>query len=160
MATARTQPPSDAAASEGACCLLMTRLGRLSGVRLAATLAALDMHPHDFAVLKGLEAGGAMPQGRLGQALRVHPSNLVAVIDGLEALGLVVRRRDPADRRRYLVELTAKGARRLAQAERATEQVERELLAPLDGEERRRLHAYLARLAAHACGAGPPRGAC
>jgi DNA-binding MarR family transcriptional regulator len=157
MASARPPAPTDAVASEGGCCLLMTRLGRASGVQLAATLAALGMHPHEFAVLKGLDAAGALAQGRLAEALRVHPSNLVAVIDGLEAQGLVLRRRDPGDRRRYLVELTPKGRRRLDRAEGAAQQVEEDLLAPLNEAERSHLRSYLTRLAAHAC--APARGA-
>jgi DNA-binding MarR family transcriptional regulator len=148
------------AGAESDCCLLMTRLGRASAVRLAASLAALEMHPHEFAVLKGLQEAGPMPQGRLGEALRVHPSNLVAVVDALEADGCVIRRRDPVDRRRYLLELTPSGRRRLEAAESATAQVESDLLAPLAEDERRRLRAYLKRVAAHACAPRAAKGGC
>jgi DNA-binding MarR family transcriptional regulator len=93
-----------------------------------------------------------MSQGRLGATVRVHASNLVALIDGLEADGFVLRRRDSADRRRYLVELTPGGRRRLERARHAAEDAEDELLAPLNEAERERLHDYLTRIAAHACG--------
>ncbi len=147
-------PASVAAAETGssACGLLILRLGRAAGMRLGSALAALEMRPHEFGVLSGLAETGPMSQGRLGERMRVHPSNLVALIDGLEADGLVVRRRDPADRRRYMIELTAAGRRRLERARQAAEETEDELLAPLSEAERRRLHSYLTRVAAHACG--------
>jgi len=147
-----TAPEAAPGAGESACGLLILRLGRAAGVRLGAALAALEMRPHEFGVLSGLAETGPMSQGRLGERMRVHPSNLVALIDGLEADGLVVRRRDPADRRRYMIELTAAGARRLERARHAAEETEDELLAPLSEAERRHLHSYLTRVAAHACG--------
>jgi MarR family transcriptional regulator, lower aerobic nicotinate degradation pathway regulator len=155
-ATAADAAPKDAGAEafseDKACGLLILRLGRAAGVRLAAALSALGMRPHEFAVLNGLDEAGPTSQGTLGAAMRVHPSNLVALIDGLEADGLVVRRRDPGDRRRYLIDLTAAGRRRLGQARRAAAQAEEDLLAPLTAAERARLHSLLKRVAAHACG--------
>ncbi len=156
--TSRSAQSLDRDPDSGSCHLLILRLGRTSAVRLGAALAELGMHPQEFAVLHALSEAGPLSQGRLGETLRVHPSNLVAVIDGLEAEELVVRRRDPVDRRRYLVELTAPGRRRLEQARHAAEQVEEDLLAPLGEDERRRLHSYLNRVAAHACGAGRGKG--
>ena len=148
----------DPDADSGTCHLLILRLGRASAVRLGAALGELGMHPHEFAVLHALWEAGPISQGRLAETLRVHPSNLVAVIDGLEADELVVRRRDPLDRRRYLVELTARGRRRLEQARHAAKQVEEDLLAPLGEAERRKLHSYLTRVAAHACAGGRGKG--
>jgi DNA-binding MarR family transcriptional regulator len=144
----------------GGCGLLILRLGRASAVRLGAALSALEMRPHEFAVLNGLAESGPLSQGRLGETLRVHPSNLVALIDGLEADGLVVRGRDPGDRRRHLLELTPAGRRRLAVARRAAEDAEHELLEPLSETERRQLRDYLGRLTAHACRRGGNAGPC
>jgi DNA-binding MarR family transcriptional regulator len=156
--TSRPAPSLDRDPDSGACHLLILRLGRASAVRLGAALGELAMHPHEFAVLHALSEAGPISQGRLGETLRVHASNLVAVIDGLEADELVLRRRDPVDRRRYLVELTARGRRRLEQARHAAEQAEADLLAPLDEAERLSLHWYLTRIAAHACAVGRGKG--
>jgi MarR family transcriptional regulator, organic hydroperoxide resistance regulator len=49
--------------------------------------------------------------GRLAALLHLHPSTLTGVRKRLEAQGLLRRRSDPADRRRCLLELTAKGRR-------------------------------------------------
>src|SRR5262249_23693531 len=53
----------------------------------------------------------ALPAGRLGALLHLHPSTLTGVLARLEAQGLLRRKRDPGDGRRWLLVLTAKGAR-------------------------------------------------
>jgi DNA-binding MarR family transcriptional regulator len=130
----------------------------MSGFRLGEALAALEMRTHEFAVLHHLQQAGPLSQQELGAALRINPSNLVGMLDSLEAEGLVVRPRDPADRRRHLVELTQAGRRRLAEAKRAVEAAEQDLLAPLSSAERERFHRTLERLASHGCGHGASRG--
>ena len=49
--------------------------------------------------------------GELAEFLHVHPSTLTGVLKRLEQRGLVKRRADPADARRALLELSAKGRR-------------------------------------------------
>src|SRR5512143_986417 len=49
--------------------------------------------------------------GEVSTLLHVHPSTLTGVLKRLEQRGLVVRRPDPSDGRRALLELTAKGRR-------------------------------------------------
>ena len=140
------------AGEEAACGLLILRLARASGRRLAASLDSLGMTGQEFAALHLLLDSGPLAQQQLSEGLRIHPSNLVGLIDALEGEGLVARSRDPADRRRYFVGLTPAGHRRLAQAQKAAIETERELLAPLDEGERSELLSYLRRLAAHSCG--------
>src|SRR4051794_12522822 len=55
-----------------------------------------------------------MSMGELAAALGIDPANATAVVDDLEALGLVRRRPHPTDRRAKVVEATRKG-RELAQ---------------------------------------------
>jgi DNA-binding MarR family transcriptional regulator len=49
--------------------------------------------------------------GEVSGLMHVHPSTLTGVLKRLQRRGLVVRRADPADGRRALLELTAKGRR-------------------------------------------------
>lgn len=49
---------------------------------------------------------GPMSAGRLAEAINLSPAAMTALIDRLERKGYVRRVRDPADRRRVLVELT------------------------------------------------------
>ena len=84
-------------------------------------------------------------------------NNLVLLLNSLEGAGHVRRRRDPDDRRRHLVELTAAGRRALERAERAQESIEDEVLSALSAEERATLHALLSRALAatnHPAGTG------
>jgi len=140
--------------------VLIFRLARVSGYRLGKALAALEMRTHEFAVLHHLHQAGPLSQHELGSELRINPSNLVGVLDALEADGLIVRPRDPADRRRHLVELTPVGQRRLVHAKHAVEAAEQDLLAPLSKSEREQFQRTLERLASHACGGGARRGRC
>jgi DNA-binding MarR family transcriptional regulator len=138
--------------------VLILRLARATGYRLAEALAALDMRNHEFAVLHHLQQAGPLSQQDLGSALRINPSNLVGLLDALEGDGLVVRPRDPADRRRHLVGLTTVGKRRLAEAKRAVAVAEQDLLAPLTEGERVQLKGVLERLARHTCAVTGGRG--
>jgi len=131
--------------------LLLARLARTAGYRVGEALAAMQMRTHEFPVLNHLAETGPVSQQELGEALRINPSNLVGLLDSLEADGLLVRTRDRADRRRHLVELTAAGRRRLARAWDAAAATERELLAPLSATEREQLHVSLQRLVGHSC---------
>jgi DNA-binding MarR family transcriptional regulator len=147
---AMTSAPT--ASAEAACGLLLMRLARASGRRIAASLECLDMSGHEFAALHLLHDSGPLSQQQLAQGLRIHPSNLVGLLDSLEADGLVARTRDPVDRRRHIVGVTKAGLRRLASAQRAAIDAERELLEPLSSAERQELLSYLRRMAANSCG--------
>jgi DNA-binding MarR family transcriptional regulator len=134
--------------------MLIFRLARVTGYRLTRALAALEMRTSEFAVLHHLHQAGPLSQQDLGGALRINPSNLVGLLDDLEADGLIVRPRDPRDRRRHLVGLTPVGHKRLAQAKLAVEQAEQDLLSPLSPADQRELHGFLERLAGHSCTPG------
>lgn len=138
--------------------LLIHRLARAAGWRLARALEEHGMRPPEFVALHHLAEAGPVSQQELGEAIRINPSNLVGLLDALERDGQLVRDRDPDDRRRHLVDLTAAGRRRLAEARRAAADAEEELLAPLAPRERARFRAYLERLTTHACGCSPMRG--
>jgi DNA-binding MarR family transcriptional regulator len=137
--------------------MLIFRLARVTGYRLTRALAALEMRTSEFAVLHHLHLAGPLSQQELGGALRINPSNLVGLLDDLEAERLIVRPRDPRDRRRHLVGLTPAGHKRLAQGKRAVEQAEQDLLSPLNPDEQQELHGFLERLAGHSC---TPRNRC
>jgi DNA-binding MarR family transcriptional regulator len=49
--------------------------------------------------------------GRLAALLHLHPSTLTGILVRLDQQGLIARRRDPRDRRRSLLALTARGRR-------------------------------------------------
>jgi len=152
MSSAPTATADPTVGEQSACGLLFVRLAHVSRARLTEALEGMGLRPADFAVLHNLAEAGGATQLQLARALRIHPSNLVAMLDGLEARGLLVRARDPADRRRHVVALTKAGAKRLVAAQAAAEDAERQLLEPLEPAERVELEGLLRRLAAHSCG--------
>jgi DNA-binding MarR family transcriptional regulator len=68
--------------------------------------------------------------------MHVDAGNLIAILDALEADGLLRRDRDDADRRQRLVRLTTRGRRLLGRALRATDAVETEIFGVLSRPER------------------------
>jgi DNA-binding MarR family transcriptional regulator len=127
---------------------LLTQLGTRMHDRLAERLRPLGLHPRHYGMLGHLAAAEGSSQQALADALGVHRSAMVALVDDLEQRGLAERRRDPADRRAYTLHLTAEGRARLAELHAIAEDEEEVLLAPLDPEERRELVARLQGIAA------------
>src|ERR1700744_3995681 len=82
---------------------------------------------------------GSVGQKYFSTVLCLDANNVVLLLNELEAEGLVVRKRDPEDRRRHVVELTDVGLAVLRDAERRMFGVEDELLAALDEEQRAQL---------------------
>ncbi len=107
---------------------LLALLGEAVLPRLSAAHAALELTPRRFQLLLLLHDKGAMSQSDVHQAMGIDPSALVQLLDPLEAMGLIARRREAADRRRHVVSLTAAGERRLVEALEAQHELEEELL--------------------------------
>jgi DNA-binding MarR family transcriptional regulator len=87
----------------------------------------------------------ACPQQDLADAFCMDANNVVLLLNELEDLGYVTRLRDPHDRRRHVVELTATGRTALARTERAQTAIENEVLQALDPSERETLRRLLSR---------------
>src|SRR4051794_36103465 len=87
--------------------LLRTAFVRAAG--LVPQTFPKGSHPRDASVLSTLEAVGPCSQQQLVEALHVNRSMMVKLIYGLEARGLVERRRNPADRRSHALYPTAAG---------------------------------------------------
>ncbi|GAA3907207.1 MarR family winged helix-turn-helix transcriptional regulator [Streptomyces gulbargensis] len=134
---------------------LLSYRGELTAARIRSALAVAGLHPRNAMTLMRL-APGAMSQRELAAALEVDPSQLVAILNDLEGAGLCERRRDPADRRRHIVEITDAGAAALDQVDAAVSEAERELFADLTHEERDVLRRLLDRVVVrhgdHDCG--------
>ncbi|MEA2399854.1 MAG: MarR family transcriptional regulator, lower aerobic nicotinate degradation pathway regulator [Thermoleophilaceae bacterium] len=127
--------------------LLLARLGYESTARFRRSLRPLNLGAQEFIVLKQLQAIGSCSQGELADALGIDYSNLAGVTGQLYGRGLIERDRDPADKRRYVVELTAEGQQLLADADNAIAADEQEMLNALDEAERAQLWDLLRRMA-------------
>jgi DNA-binding MarR family transcriptional regulator len=123
--------------------LLLALLGQEAMRRLRDAHTAHNLKPRQFQILGLLHDHGGLAQRELVGTIGVDPSILVGLLNPLEADGLVARERDPADRRRHLVTLTAAGERQLASASRAQQETEDALFASLDDDQREHLRALL-----------------
>ena len=127
---------------------LLARVGRTQSVRFAERVQSIGLRPKHFAVLNAISLADGASQQEIGGRMGLDPSGLVGAIDELEKMGLVARRRDPADRRRYAVGLTDEGTATLGRARRVVTESARELLGALDDAEVDTLVDLLGRVAA------------
>ncbi len=125
---------------------LLSKVGHLARRRLAERLTEYGLKLWHVAALASLADLGPDSQRALGERLGIDPSDLVGVVDDLEFAGRVVRRRDPADRRRYVVTITPAGRDILAEVGRVASETEAEVLAPLTDHQRAQLHDLLHRV--------------
>ncbi|WP_240796316.1 MarR family transcriptional regulator [Streptomyces sp. RFCAC02] len=116
--------------------------------RFAAALAPMDLKPKHAGLLTVLQRGGTASQLDVARTMGVAPSLVVSLADHLQALGAVRRTRDPADRRRQVLELTDRGRELLAGCLDAARAVDDGLTASLTPGELSALAGGLAVLAA------------
>ncbi|WP_110339000.1 MarR family winged helix-turn-helix transcriptional regulator [Prauserella flavalba] len=100
-----------------------------------------------YTVLTSLAERPATSQLVLAKAIGYDKTRLIALLDELEHDGLIVRERDPADRRAQTVRLTPAGEARHAAAKADIRKMENELLAGLPRDEQRTLRTLLTKLA-------------
>ena len=128
---------------------LLKRLGWALKERSMAAFESTGLNPAHYAVLVLLDERPPEAQGGIADALGYDRSHLVGLLDELEEQGLVVRKRDPQDRRRHLVTLTPDGKKVLGRLRTIARKLDGDFLAPLDDEERATLYALLVKLARH-----------
>ena len=104
--------------------------------------------PPTYGVLNVVGQRGPVSQREVCDVLGVHPSDMVEIMDIVEREGWVERRRDPTDRRRYQLTITAAGRRTRARYDAIAAQAEALVLEPLSEPERRVLLDLVAKVAA------------
>ena len=122
--------------------VLLTRLSRV--IYRRATEDVLGMRLKAYMTLSNLREG---PRGQQDLCVSMHmdANNCVLMLNDLEGDGYIERRRDPADRRRHIVEMTRAGHKAMLSAERAMESLEDDVLGALAPDEREALRKLLAR---------------
>jgi DNA-binding MarR family transcriptional regulator len=99
-------------------------------------LSADGVRRQDYRVLVALDEFGAASQADLGRAVWLDRSDLHGVVTQLERRGLLERERDPADRRRNVVQLTTEGRATLERLNGRVDEAQARLLAELPAADR------------------------
>jgi DNA-binding MarR family transcriptional regulator len=126
---------------------LLKRLGMRAKERSIEAYEANGLHPYHHAILAVIDQGERQTQGEIADALGYDRGQLVGLLDELEDVGLVERRRDPNDRRRHIVSMTPAGKKMLTKLRAVSAKLDEEFLAALDADEREQLHSLLLTLA-------------
>lgn len=89
--------------------------------RVDEVLRPLDLSfaRYEALVLLAFSRQGALPLGKMGDRLMLHPTSVTNIIDRLERQGLVERAAHPTDRRTTLARITDEGRRVMAKATEA-----------------------------------------
>ena len=114
---------------------------------LAETLAPLGLRLGTYSVLAVVAANNGMSQSQLSDVLNIKRSGVVALIDELEAAGVLVRKPVAGDRRTNALALTPAGRRLWTRSEAAVKAHEARILHALNDAEKEQLHDLLSRVA-------------
>jgi DNA-binding MarR family transcriptional regulator len=88
---------------------LIRTIYRAALKKLNARLAIEKITFSQYSVLLALARNGPMQMSKLSEHMLVAPANTTGLVDRMERKGYVRRRRDPKDRRLYVVEPTKRG---------------------------------------------------
>jgi DNA-binding MarR family transcriptional regulator len=102
----------------GSTAFLLKRLGFAAKEQAMRAYEESGLSPYHHAILVALDEDAHETQRSIADALGYDRGQLVGLLDELEERGLIERRRDPADRRRQIVEMTAEGRKALNQVRR------------------------------------------
>src|SRR5207302_2133030 len=118
---------------------LLEHLARVGRREFETTLAPGGLRPRHLIALKLLSERGPASQQALADTLSLDPSNVVGLLNELEERKLITRRRDAADRRRHIVELSPRGKKELCDAYDGLRRIDVDRLSPPSPQERRTL---------------------
>lgn len=105
--------------------------------------------PGQFGVLTLIESNPGLNQSALANALGIERSTMVAVINGLEERGLVLRTESQADRRSYVLSLTKKGIALLNLSNEKVRLNEKTISAKMNSSEKEVLIGLLKKISGH-----------
>ena len=136
----RMTPADDVLSSAG---YLLLKAGHYIGSEFDAVLTTLGLTGREFLVLSFVRAADGLSQQALAARLGLDPTLVVGLVDGLEDRSLMTRSKDPADRRRNVLALTAEGTAVHDAAVAAAGRAEEAFLDPLTPRQRTELRTAL-----------------
>jgi DNA-binding MarR family transcriptional regulator len=134
---------AQAGSAQSGTIVLLTRLARAVFLRSSVDLVGMNLR--NMVVLAYLRDHPGVSQQAMTEHLSMDSNTGVLVLNDLEDLEYVERRRDPSDRRRHIVDITEAGLEALERAELAQGSIEDEILGGLSVAERAELRRLLVR---------------
>jgi DNA-binding MarR family transcriptional regulator len=126
---------------------LLVQLGFHAARQFGERLAPLGLEQRHAGMLTRLAQNEGQSQQAIAELVGVNATRMVFLVDELEGLGLVERRRNPGDRRSHALYLTEAGAAMLERVRAATTEHEARIGAGLNDAERAQLLGLLRQLA-------------
>jgi DNA-binding MarR family transcriptional regulator len=123
---------------------LLTQIHKAVNRRTGEELLGMRFKP--YMTLGFIRDHPGVTQQEIESALFMDANSVVLILNELEAAQFSVRRRDPSDRRRHIVEITASGRRAIERADKAREGLEDEVLKGLSADDRKELRRLLERV--------------
>ena len=144
----QTSDPAPGLQPHSSVAFLLVQLGFHVAGRYGERLKPLGLEQRQAAMLVRLAENDGRSQQAIAELMGLNPTRMVFLTDELEKLGLVERRRNPADRHSHALYLTEAGTAMLARVREVTRAHEAAITAGLTDAERNQLTALLQRLAA------------
>ena len=111
---------------------LLTRAGTSLTAAAKTALAPFELRVRSYSVLAlACEHADGLGQRQFAEELGLDPSQIVALVDDLEARDLITRRVDPADRRNKRIDATDTGRALCVDAQRALASTQSDILSAL-----------------------------
>jgi len=126
---------------------LLAQVGAHAASQFAERLRKLKLVPQHAGILRILNSTPGITQQALAATLEMVPSRLVVLVDDMEQRGLIERRGNPEDRRRYALHVTEKGYSTLEAISRIAREHSQALLAAISEDEQQQLAMLLQRIA-------------
>ena len=127
---------------------LLNRSNRNLREEMTQALQPLMLNVHDYAIMRIIETRQSETQQGVAERYGIDSSSMVEIVDRLEKRELLVREKNPLDRRSYKLVLTVKGRKTLTRAKRIADGVHKKFLNPLTEDEREMLYDCLVKLIA------------
>jgi MarR family transcriptional regulator, lower aerobic nicotinate degradation pathway regulator len=126
---------------------VLAMLAETGSVYFNEALAPLGIRRSHLHVLILVGEFQPVRQVELGRLLVLSPATITHLVNDLEELGALERRRDLDDKRAHRLHLTERGTAMIREAEAISQQATESVFAVLEPAERNALHGMLIRLA-------------
>lgn len=125
---------------------LIRRMNQISVAMFLEETRSLGLTTVQYAALNMIDEVPNIDQARLSSMIAFDATTLVKVLDRLSEKGLITRTRSQTDRRKQLLNATAKGHEVIKRIRPMIDRSEQRLLAPLGPSDRRKFMEMLTQL--------------